>query len=199
MLGERHKARVNQPSCRNKNKRIHAAWEQSDSFLKGLMFGSQLPLTQVRSVCVQGSLKMNRMNTSELLETPNLPNTQRRLEQIAEWIEKAGVEVYEHQCYSGWCSIVVSLEQWKNIQKAILKRDKEKQQGSYRMNDRPVSSIARHTSLDPDRNFRVELTFDKETEQARARLLFIEDKTHDVHDWFKRKLKEAAVHLNQGE
>ena len=142
---------------------------------------------------------MHRMDTSELLETPKLPNTQSQLEQIAEWIEKAGVTVYEHQYYSGWCSIVVNLEQWKTIQKAILKLDKEKEQGSYRMIDGPVSSIARHTSLDPDRNFRVELTFDKETEQARARLLFIEDKAHDVHDWFKRKLKEAAVHLSQGD
>ena len=142
---------------------------------------------------------MHRMNTVELLETPKSPNTQWRLEQIAEWIEEAGVKVYEHQYYSGWCSIVVSLEQWTTIQNTILKLDKEKRQGSYRMIDGPISSIARHTSLDPDRNFRVELTFDKETEQARARLLFIEDKTHDVHDWFKRKLKEAAVHLNQGD
>lgn len=142
---------------------------------------------------------MHRMNTIELLENPRLPDTQWRLEQIAEWIEEAGVTVYEHRYYSGWCSIVVSLEHWKTIQKTILKLDKQKQQGSYRLIDGSISSIARHTSLDPDRNFRVELTFDKETEQARARLLFIEDKTHDVHTWFKRKLKEAAVYLNQGD
>lgn len=142
---------------------------------------------------------MRRMDTIELFETPALPNTQWRLEQIAEWIEEAGVKVYEHQYYSGWCSIVVNLEQWKDIQKTILKLDKEMQQGSYRMTDRPISYIARHTSLDPDRNFRVELTFDKETEQARARLLFIEDKAQDVHNWFERKLKEAAIHLNQGD
>lgn len=142
---------------------------------------------------------MHRMNTSELLENPGLPDTEWRLAEIAEWIEEAGVTVYEHRYYSGWCSIVVSLEHWKTIQKTILKLDEQKQQGSYRMIDRPIASIARHTSLDPDRNFRVELSFDKETEQARARLLFIEDKTHDVHNWFKRKLKEAAVRVHQGD
>lgn len=138
-------------------------------------------------------------NTIAQLETPKLANTQRQLEQIAEWIEKAGVKVYEHGYYSGWCSIVVNLEQWKTIQETILKLDKEKQQGSYRTIDGPISSIARHTSLDPGRNFRVELTFDRETEQARARVLFIEDKVHDVQNWFKRKLKEAAVHVDQGD